>query len=102
MTNKRRQAPSKQLSIRLPSDKYDQLKSVADLKGVSISDEAKERLDVAEQFLTTKEIMRLTEVRLKRIIFNMTCAVAGLSDNQIIEAEARFVDISKNGVKREK
>ena len=102
MTNKKKQPASKQLSMRLPPEKYDALKNAADSKGISISDEAKERLDKADQSLSTKEIIRLTEARLKRIIFNMTCAVAGLNDEQISEAEARFVDISKNGVRREK
>ncbi|MBU3004282.1 hypothetical protein [Paraglaciecola arctica] len=102
MTNKMKTPASKQLSMRLAPEKYDKLKNAAESKGISISDEAKERFDVADQFLTTKEIMRLTEARLKRVIFNMTCAVAGLNDEQILEAEARFVDISKNGVKREK
>jgi hypothetical protein len=47
-------------------------------------------------------MLRVTEARLKRIIFNMTRAVAGLSNEQIIEAETRFVDITRNGVKDEK
>lgn len=101
MTNKK-QLASKQLSMRLPPEQYDELKNSAYSKGVSISDEAKERLDLAIQYIGTKEIMRLTEARLKRVIFNMTCAVAGLSDEQILEAETRFVDITKNRVKREK
>lgn len=102
MKIKSRQAPSKQLSLRIPSDQHDELTSCAVSKGISISDEAKERLDIAKQYLSTKELLRLTELRLKRVIFNMTCAVAGLSDAQIIEAEARYIEISKNGVKHEK
>jgi len=101
MTNRVKPA-SKQLSMRVAPEKYNEIKNTADSKGISISDEAKERLEVADQFLSTKEIMRLTEARLKRTLFNMVCAVAGLTDEQIIEAEARFVDICKNGVKREK
>lgn len=102
MINRKKQPASKQLSMRLPPNQYDELKNNAEAKGISISDEAKDRLDVAEQFLSTKEMFRVSEARLKRTIFNMVCAVAGLSDEQIIEAENRFVQISKNGVKREK
>lgn len=102
MINRTKQPASKQLSLRILPVKYDRLKIAADLKGISVSDETKERLDSAEDLLNTKEMLRMTEVRLKRIIFNITCAVAGLSDSEIIDAEKRFIEITKNGVKREK
>jgi len=101
MRNNNSQQGSKQLSFRLPPEEYDELKSAAEHKGISLSDEAKIRLKTARNSLSTQELLRMTEARLKSLIFNMTCAVAGINDNEIIDAEKRFVDITKNGVKRE-
>ncbi|ELI5413966.1 hypothetical protein RRJ93_000491 [Vibrio parahaemolyticus] len=94
-------SPSRQLSLRVPEREYEELRSTAESKNISISDEAKDRLRIARNYMSTQEMLRMTEARLKRLIFNMTCSVAGLSDEEIVDAEKRFVDITRNGVKRE-
>ncbi|MFA3790838.1 hypothetical protein AB6T38_06950 [Aliiglaciecola sp. SL4] len=97
-----KQKTSEQLSLRIRPNEFYEIKEAATVKDISVSDEAKYRLKIASNYLSNKEMLRVTEARLKRAIFNMTCAVAGLSNEQIIEAEKRFVDITRNGVKNEK
>jgi uncharacterized protein (DUF1778 family) len=102
MRNKIKKPTSKQLSLRLHPDEHDEIQNAAYLKNISVSDEAKDRLRKARIQMSTQEMLRMSEARMRRLIFNMTCAVAGLSDFDVVEAEKRFVDITKNGVKREK
>jgi uncharacterized protein (DUF1778 family) len=93
--------PSKQLSLRIPFEEYEELRIAAEAQNMTVSDVTKHRLKKARNCMSTQEMLRMTEARLKRLIFNMTCSVAGLSDLDIVEAEKRFVDITKNGIKRE-
>lgn len=96
-----RTIPSKQLSLRMRSDDYETIKIAAENKNILISDEAKHRLKVADDHLTTAEMLRKLESRLKCQMFSMLCAVAGLNDEHILEAEERFIELSKKGVKRD-
>jgi uncharacterized protein (DUF1778 family) len=92
---------SKQLSLRIAHEEYEELRVAAEAQNITISDIAKNRLKRAKNSMSTQEMLRMTEARMKRLTFNMTCAVAGLSDEEILEAEKRFVEITKNGVKHE-
>jgi len=91
----------KQISLRLSNTEYEHIKQAAEEHNITVSNETKKRLKLAKNCMSTQEMIRMSEARMKRVIFNMLSAVADLKDHEILAAEKRFISIMRNGVKHE-
>lgn len=79
-----------QLSVRLPAQSHQSLVIEAERQGATVAEIARQRLQLAENQLELKELLRSMASLLTQNMFTITSAVAGLSAEEYENAKIKL------------